>query len=810
MKVRDKLQLSTLSSLIIGCLIIVVIFSANKDISRGISKNAQYHALVNKVFELNVLVSGHQKVPPEAIPGQWKRVCNSLEEIFGKIHTSYPDEMFTFTSVLSNYESVKAALDKLPKESDTPPDSEQVREVLAGQLALNLTRMASDANSLFEMNQASILAYQNRVATLTVLLLIALVLINSAISLVTAGRIARSIAHLRYGTLLVTQGRLDYKIDAPSNDEIGLLAEAFNDMADRLQRSYDELKDSNRGLRAWANEAEQGKRTLDAIMEYIPEGVTIAGPPDSTIRMVSKYGRELIGRPREEIEGIAVSDRAEKWGIYHKDGITHALNEELPLTRAIQKGEVVGEEEWLLKRPDNKKIVILCNAGPIRDKEGNITGGIIAWRDINSLRAAQDELQKSHDDLEVRIEKRTAELKKTSELLRERAKELETIMDAVPAATWITRDPECQIMVGSRLTYELLRMTPGVNVSRTAPPGIAPTHYKTFKDGLEIPPHDLPVQRAARGQEIRDFEMQLIFNDSSSRYLFGNATPLYNEEGKVYGAVAAFMDITDRRVMEEERLRLERELQQAHKVESLTRMTGAIAHNFNNLLMAMMGNLELALYGLPQDAKAVRNITEAMNACSRAAEISRFMLTSIGQTDAKHAPLDLSKATAEALARLRASLPEKIQLNTNYPSEAPVIMGDGTHIRQILTNLIMNAEEAIGDREGSITVTISNVAVVAGPKFFPPEWEPKAQNYACLEVSDTGCGLDSETQDKVFEPFFSTKFTGRGMGLPVILGLVRAHQGGITVESRLGEGTTFRVFFPMAPEQNLQAKTQEA
>lgn len=796
MKVSHKLQLSTLSSVIIGLLITLVIFSANRDISRGMAKNVQYQMLVNKVFELDVLSSRYLKNTGEPVPRQWSLVSGALEGTLGSIQVDDPNEMFVFTSLLNNYESVKTVFEKLLKDN---PDPVQAGEVLSAQLSPKLTRMLMDANSLLAMNQAGILTSQKQVGALTLILLVAMILLNGGISLIAGSRIARSIARLRYGTLLVTQGRLDYKIDVTSNDEIGLLATAFNDMADRLQRSYDELKDSNRGLRAWANEAEQGRRTLEAIMEYIPEGITIAGAPDSIVRMVSRYGRELIGRPREQIEGISVAERAEKWGLLHADGVTRAVNEELPLTRATLGGEVVRDEEWVLRRPDGEKITILCNAGPIRDKEGNITGGIIAWRDINSLREAQEQLQKSHDDLEVRIEKRTAELKRTSELLRERAKELETIMDAVPAATWITREPDCRSMVGSRLTYELLRMTPGVNVSKTAPPGVAPTHYQTLdKDGVEIPPTELPVQRAARGMEIRDFEMQLVFNDGTSRYLFGNATPLYNGEGKIYGAVAAFMDITDRRVMEEERLRLERELLQAHKAESLTRMAGAIAHNFNNLLMAVMGNLELAMFDLPQEAKAVKNIAEAMTACSRAAEISRFMLTSIGQTVVKHAPLDLSKATAEALARLKVSLPEKIELKTSYPEQGPTIMGDGTHVRQILTNLVLNAGEAIGDAEGCISVSISvNSSVIAGSKFFPPDWEPRAQTYACMEVSDTGCGLAPEMQDKVFDPFFSTKFTGRGMGLPVILGLVRAHQGAITVGSRLGEGTTFRVYFPM-------------
>jgi PAS domain S-box-containing protein len=127
---------------------------------------------------------------------------------------------------------------------------------------------------------------------------------------------------------------------------------------------------------------EEGQRILDALMEYVPEGITLADAPDVTIRRVSHYGQQLTGRPAAVLEGIPVEEHAEKWGIFYTDGITPANWEVLPLTRAVQKGEVVTDEEWMLRRPDGAKITILCNAGPIY-VNGEITGGVIAWRDIS-------------------------------------------------------------------------------------------------------------------------------------------------------------------------------------------------------------------------------------------------------------------------------------------------------------------------------------------------------------------------------------------------------------------------------------------
>jgi PAS domain S-box-containing protein len=136
-------------------------------------------------------------------------------------------------------------------------------------------------------------------------------------------------------------------------------------------------------------QANEGKRILDALMEQVPEGITIADAPDVRIRMVSRYGRELTGKSKEILEGITVDKHAQQWDIYCADGVTPAKNEDLPLTRATQKGELVKDEEWVLGNQSNQRIPILCNAGPIRDDVGNIIGGVIAWRDITERKQAE-------------------------------------------------------------------------------------------------------------------------------------------------------------------------------------------------------------------------------------------------------------------------------------------------------------------------------------------------------------------------------------------------------------------------------------
>jgi signal transduction histidine kinase len=244
---------------------------------------------------------------------------------------------------------------------------------------------------------------------------------------------------------------------------------------------------------------------------------------------------------------------------------------------------------------------------------------------------------------------------------------------------------------------------------------------------------------------------------------------------------------------------LEGRLQRAQKAESLARMAGAVAHHFNNLLTMVIGNLELAMDDLPRDAGR-NNVAAALNASHRAAEISRFMLTYVGQVSGDRKPIDLNEAVEGVLPVLGASIPGAVCFQTRFSSRKPIILADMVQIGQILACLVSNAVEAIGDKVGVITVATEIVAAtqIRNFKAFPTDWKARTGSYACLSVSDDGCGVEVSILENIFDPFFSTKFTGRGMGLSVVLGLMRAHEGAITIESLPGGGSTFRLFFPLS------------
>jgi CheY-like chemotaxis protein len=191
-----------------------------------------------------------------------------------------------------------------------------------------------------------------------------------------------------------------------------------------------------------------------------------------------------------------------------------------------------------------------------------------------------------------------------------------------------------------------------------------------------------------------------------------------------------------------------------------------------------------------------------MQAARKAADVSRLMLTYLGQTPGNDDPIDLSETCRQSLTLLNAATPRGIIVNSDFPPSGPVIRADTNQIHQILTNLITNAWESIFDNRGTIGLTIKTVSLVDIPtsKRFPIDWQPQEIAYVCLELSDTGCGISNKDIEKIFDPFFTTKFTGRGLGLPVVMGIVKAHGGGVTVESEPGRGSTFRVFLPISTE----------
>ncbi|MEP6717155.1 MAG: response regulator, partial [Terriglobia bacterium] len=250
--------------------------------------------------------------------------------------------------------------------------------------------------------------------------------------------------------------------------------------------------------------------------------------------------------------------------------------------------------------------------------------------------------------------------------------------------------------------------------------------------------------------------------------------------GAVSGAVAIFRDLS-------ESLKLE----QAQKFETIGVLAGGVAHDFNNLLAVMIGNASLALQLLEEGRRERRFLDQVIKSGAKAAELTAQLLAYAGKNALRKTPVDLAKAVYEMVELIGPTIPYRIDIPINIPEDLPPIEGDASQIQQIVMNLVINASEAIGEQTGVIEISAGTL---------PHDGWNGNPVKVFLQVRDTGSGMDAETRLKVFDPFFSTKFTGRGLGLAAVAGIVHSHDGTISVESTPGIGSIFRVVLPAGSE----------
>jgi PAS domain S-box-containing protein len=324
--------------------------------------------------------------------------------------------------------------------------------------------------------------------------------------------------------------------------------------------------------------------------------------------------------------------------------------------------------------------------------------------------------------------------------------------------------------------------------------------------------HELLEEILPDKAEVRDFEVDHFFPAIGHKILFLNARQVirgWREEGRKL-ILLAIEDVTDRKRLEAERLEIQRKLLQVQKLESLGVMAGGIAHDFNNLLQVVLGNLELVLTDLPPDSKVRKSILNAIKAADRSAELSGQMLTYSGSSLYLPKDIHLDELLNKSRNLLNLGVPENVTLTIDVSKTVPHIKGNADQIQRVITNLLTNSSESIGDSGGAITI---RTGVMDCDEMYlsrsRPVEHPRPGRFAFIEVEDTGCGMDTETLYKLFDPFFTTRFWGRGLGMAEVIGAVKGHHGAIIVDSEVGRGTSVRVLFPASEkiqESSVQAK----
>jgi len=298
--------------------------------------------------------------------------------------------------------------------------------------------------------------------------------------------------------------------------------------------------------------------------------------------------------------------------------------------------------------------------------------------------------------------------------------------------------------------------------------------------------------------EVREMELDFRHkNGKVATCLMSARTIEINNESYMLSIIH---DITERKKNQEKQKRLEEQIFQVQKLESLGVLAGGIAHDFNNILMAVIGHCELAQRRLTIESPATENVRQIKLAASRAADLANQMLAYSGKGKFVVEALDLSQIITEMEHILAVSISKKATLRYDLAPDLPSVEADATQLRQIIMNLTINASEAIGDNSGIIA--ISTGIMDCDRTYLQDTWLDEnlpAGLYIFFEIADTGCGIAAETVDRIFEPFFSTKFTGHGLGMAAVLGIVRGHSGAIKIYTEVGKGSTFKILLPASP-----------
>jgi PAS domain S-box-containing protein len=279
-------------------------------------------------------------------------------------------------------------------------------------------------------------------------------------------------------------------------------------------------------------------------------------------------------------------------------------------------------------------------------------------------------------------------------------------------------------------------------------------------------------------------------------WLHSKAELVFRSDGQDPVVSGVIQDITAAKRAEEEKILLENQLRQAQKMESIGTLAGGIAHDFNNILSPIIGFTEMTVAEMPPGSQARANLEEVLTAAQRAKEMVRHILTFSRQDTQEMKAMKMLPVVQESMKLLRSSLPSTIDIQEHFEEETGSMMGDSTQIHQLVVNLCTNAYQAMRERGGRLNVSLTEVEASASAP--APCRDLPPGRCVCLSVADTGHGIDHAIIDRIFEPYFTTKgpAEGTGMGLSMVHGIVKRHQGHITVESALGAGTTFRVYIP--------------
>jgi PAS domain S-box-containing protein len=430
-------------------------------------------------------------------------------------------------------------------------------------------------------------------------------------------------------------------------------------------------------------------------------------------------------------------------------------------------------------------------------------------------------------------------------MLRQRTRALEIVnqefrklIDTAPIGIAVATDAKCEHIWCNPEFTRMLGTNMGENVSKSSS-ARDKLSFRMLRNGQQVAVDELPMQRACReGIDILDEELEILRSDGTTIHELCRATPLREEDGKVRGCIGIFLNITDRKEAEaalqqakdelaraneelekrvqhrtaelqlanaalskerDEEKRLEQQLRQAQKMESIGVLAGGIAHDFNNILNIIKGYASLLRDHGPGNAELTEDLDVIDEAIERGASTVRQLLAVAKESAVRFEQVDLNDALQQLKVLLSGTLPRTINIGLDLDPGLASVLADPNQINQVLLNICVNARDAMPEGGELLLKT----GTIAGAELRSHFQNAKEKTYAYITVKDAGSGMDEVTRSRIFEPFFTTKEQGQGtgLGLSVAYGIVTNHAGFIDVTSEPGCGTTFRIYLPLADNQ---------
>jgi PAS domain S-box-containing protein len=448
-------------------------------------------------------------------------------------------------------------------------------------------------------------------------------------------------------------------------------------------------------------------------------------------------------------------------------------------------------DEFRATRPDCVCLMMTCDAGPELALDWMKRGAAAHLRkpfkpeyliELCARARRERALLHAQDQLEVR----TRELRQSEEQHRSLLEQLRIGI--------VVHAPDTTIQFSNQEALRMLGLSAEQMHGKTASD---PAWRFVREDGSAMAPEDYPANRVlASLQPVRDYVVGVDRSATGDRvWVLVRAHPAFGPKQELLYIVVTFVDITESKRAAAEKAELENRFQQAQKMESVGRLAGGVAHDFNNMLQAILGNVHLALAEIPPVSSVRENLEEIQNCAQRSAELTRQLLTFARKQTIAPKVLDLNETVESSLKMLRRLIGENIDLAWLPATGLGSVKIDPTQVDQILANLCLNARDAITG-VGRVTIETANKTFDGAHCADHPEFQPG--DYVWLAVSDDGCGMDRETQAHIFEPFFTTKDVGEGtgLGLATVYGIVKQNAGFVCVDSEPGKGTTFRIYLP--------------